>query len=205
MKIILIVFAVGFLLTFLAWLNNPWIIILPTKSSPQMLTLVKYSYARLNRITMRHYVNDVVVNEYVLDLKIDLRDQQPQKYKLPELNDGRVEISVELEDGVTPGNNSILTLNYDQASDLYNRGLLIYLATDFASHTEIDGFAYYDQYAYFISGQEGTYYAEEAGDSEWLIATDAPLPKKITREDMGFSPHHNDLWKENEWKTFMYK
>ena len=199
MKIFLIVFAVAVLAVFLAMWNNR-LIILPTNSSPQMLTLVKYGYPRPKKIIMRHYVNDVAVNEYVLELKRDLRSQQPQKYKLPEVSDGRAEINVEMEDGVTYNNNITLTLNCDSARDLYDRGLLIYLATDYASGTEINGYVYYDQYAYFISGQEKIYYAEKAGDSNWQRITDAPQLKKFTQAETGYSPHPNDLWKENGWK-----
>ena len=198
MKIILIVCGVGILLTFIAIWYNPWII-LPTKSSSNILTLVKYGYPRLNRITMRRYVNDVPINDYTLDLKIDLRIQQPQKYKLPKVNEGSVEINIELEDGVIHENSNVLTINYAQASDLYNQGLLVFLTTDYASIAYIGGFVYYDQYVYFISGEERTYYYQKAGSSEWSLITDAPQLKRFTREEMGYSPHRYGLWKENEW------
>jgi hypothetical protein len=162
-----------------------------------MLTLVKYGSLSTNRITLRHYVNGVHVSDYVLELKIGLRHQQPQSYDLPQLNEGMVEVNVELVNGMHKYNSSF-TINYDKASNLYEKGLLIYTTDDYNSNTTIGDFIYYDRYIYFKSGEDETSYFEKAGSSEWSLITDAPQPKRFTRKEMGYSSLYYG-WKENKW------
>ena len=189
---------IGSLITIILLRFNPWVI-LPTKSSPYNLTLVRHGGPFPNRIVMLHFIDDTLVNEYVLDLEIGLRNQQPQKYTLPEVNEGRVEMIVELEDGVIDENKKLLTVNYKQASDLYNDGLLLYLITDYASYTNIGDFVYYNQYVHFISGEERKTYFEKGGNTEWTLKSDTPLPKRFVRKDLEYTPL-DYTWKENEWK-----
>lgn len=197
-KIILIACGVGILIiAFLCYIYLSWII-LPTESSRHTLTLVRYGSPRIHQITMTHYVNDAPINDYILELKIELRNQQPHKYTLPKVNEGRVVINVELMNTLDE-NIGNLTINYDEVSDLHEKGLLIYTATNYKSSTYIGDFVYYDQYVYFVSGQETRYYFEKAGTSEWSIITDAPQLKRFTREERGYSPHRYGLWEENEW------
>lgn len=198
MKIILIACGVGVLLILIAICNNLWII-LPTESSPHTLTFVNYGGCYIDRVTIRHYVNEVHINDYVLELKIGVRYQHSQSYELPQLNEGMIEVNLELMDRADR-NDGTITINYDKASDLYEKGLLIYTTTDYKSNIAIGDFAYYDQYVYFISGKEKTSYFEKAGSSEWSLTTDSPKLKKFTREEMGYSTFYYG-WKENEWEV----
>lgn len=171
--------------------------IMPTRSSANMLTVVKDGYPAPARITVENYTNDAV-NEYVLDFKINLRSLDPQKYKMPELSDGRAEVSVELED-----DDGTLTVNYDRASDLYDRGLLICFSTDYPSSTEINGSVYRDHYIYFISGNDRVYYAQKGINPGWLSAVDVPKQRKFIFPGLGgYYPHQINLWKENKWEVF---
>lgn len=199
MKKILIVCGIGifiFLVSTYVYLFFPWVI-LPTKSLPNTLILVQNGYPDINRITMEHYVNDVLLNDYVLDLKTGL-SYQPQKYLLPKVKEGKVKINVELENGLVSGDNSTLTINY-HVSDLYNKGLLIYVTTDWQFATSINGCAYYNQYVDFVSGKKRTSYFEKAGDSEWLLTTDAPKLKRFRH--IGIDYFRDYRWKENGWDS----
>ena len=200
MTIILVVCGVGIpIIIFLCYWFNPWII-LPVKSSSHTLTLVRDGYPRIHQITMRHYVNDVLINDYNLELKIGLRVQQPQKYMLPLLNEGRVEINVELVN-ISDVNIGSFTVSYDNANDMYKKGLMIYTFSDFMSRIYIGGYAYCDEYIYFMSGKERTYYFEEAGSSEWSLTTNVPPLKRFIREQLGYCPLPYNSWKENEWEV----
>ena len=200
MKLILILCGVGIFIAFifLLYLRRTWVF-LPTKSSSHTLTLVRYGYPSPSRITLRHYVDDVPINEYILELKGELWSQVPQSYELPQLNEGMVEINVELKNGIDHSTGS-LTINYEEARDLYEKGLLIYFNTAFHSNITIGNFVYYDQYVYFVSKKERISYFEKAGSSEWVPITNAPPLKKFVREGMGYSPYFGSGWQEkNKW------
>ena len=143
-----------------------------------------------------HYVDTELINEYILELKIGLPIQTSQQYALPKVDEGRTEISVELEDGMT-GSGYVLTVNYI-ANDVYKRGLLIYLTTVHDSAIEINGLIYKNQYVDFVSGKERISYCKIAGETRWTLTTDAPKLKKVELEEMGYSNIYNG-WKENKW------
>lgn len=173
-------------------------IILPTKSTPAMLTIVDYSTSKLKQITMKHYVNDELVNKYVLELKIGVRSQTSQKYRIPEVREGMIEFEIKVDDGMIAGDEStFLTVKYN-TNDLYKDGLLIYLSTIFNSAITINGLVYCDQYIYFISGKERIYFFEKAGESQWLHVSNAPKPKWLVRAEISYSPFYYG-WKENKW------
>ena len=189
---------VAIVLLFMAWRFNPWVL-LPIKSVPHELTLVNYGGPYMNQIILRHYINGLHINDYVLELKIELWYQKPQTYMLPQLGEGMVEVKVDLKDGIIHDNNRTITVNYAQASYLYEKGLLIYTTDDSNSKITIGDFVYRDQYIYFITGKERQSCIEKAGSTEWSIITDAPQPKKFTREGMGYSSLYYG-WKENVWE-----
>jgi len=159
-------------------------------------------YLSPNKVTLRYYVNNVHTNDYVLELKGELWDRKPQTYELPQLQEGRVEVDVELDDKVSIPPESIctLTINYENAQNLYEKGVLIYFSTDLYSRTTIGRFVYYDQYVHFISGANRISYIEKAGPPNWSIIIDAPSPKKITPEGNFYFPYDDSDWKEkNKW------
>ncbi len=201
-KIILFICGVCGILTMalLCYIYFPWII-LPTKSTSQELTLVTYAYLSIHQVKMKYYVNEAFISEYVLELKNGIRNRQPQKYRLPKLVDGRVEVIVEFHNGINHENDSAIMINYELANDFYNRGLLVFLATDDASRTYsyLDGLVHYNDYTYFISGNERIYYSRKSGSKEWVIVTEAPELKRVTRIDRGYSPLPYGVWEKNEW------
>lgn len=127
-------------------LSYPWVIY-PTKSSPNKLSIACYSGFWPNKpvITLKHYVNGLHDSDYILDIKNGVHIQEPQSYELPDLDDGIVEVNIEMGDEM----NSSFKLTYDNAKDLYQRGLLIYLA-DYDDNG--------NQYVYLVSGKETTCY-----------------------------------------------
>lgn len=188
---------IALLILIACYIRFPWVI-LPTRSTPNTLTVVSCSAASIERVVMNHYVNDELINKYELEFKIGVFNQTAQKYTLPEVNEGRVEFNVEIADGIVPGNDSILTLNY-RTEDLHKKGLLIYSETVDNSTITINGSVYVSQYVNFISGKERIVYFEKAGESQWSVVSDAPKPKKIVGEEMGYSPMYYG-WKEaNKW------
>jgi hypothetical protein len=168
--------------------SYPWIIY-PTKSSPNKLFIVCHSglfYPNKPVITLKHYINNLHVCDNILVIKNGVHVQEPQSYDLPNLDNGRVEVTVELGDKM----NSSFTLNYDNANDLYQRGLLIYLA-DYNDNG--------NQYVYFVSGKETTCYNRTKDSSEWTIKAEVPSPKAIPhKEYFAYSVGYSG-WKENKW------
>ena len=165
--------------------------IYPTKSSPHKLSIACYDvnyYDNRPIITLKHYVNGLNVAEYILEIKNGLHIQEPQSYQLPKLENGRIEVNVELRDNM----NSQFTFTFEDAEDLYKKGLLIYL--DIGSH-------YYnkDQFACFVSGKETTCYGRETDIDKWNIKADMPSLKSIPpKENPGYAPT-NSGWREYKW------
>ena len=116
---------------------------------------------------MNHYINDELKNKYVLELKVGTTYQNSQKYDIPKVSEGIIEINVELADGVVSGNNSTITTN-SFAGNIQTKGLLIYVTTIYSTAIYINGFVYYDQYIDFVSGKEHITYIEKAGETQWL-------------------------------------
>lgn len=167
--------------------SYPWVIY-PTKSSPHKLSFVVHSGAWENKpkITLKHYVNGLHVRDYILNIKTGVHIQEPQSYELPDLDKGMVEVNINLGDEM----NSNFTLTYDNGEDLYQRGLLIYLADFDDNHNLL---------AYLVSGKETTCYNRTPGSTKWAIKEDVPSPK--------FFPHKEYYayisiycgWKDNKW------
>lgn len=174
------------------------VVILPTTSAPNTLTFVHCGFPDINQITLKYFADDELIDEYVLVLNVGGSVQTTQKYALPEVKEGRVEVNVDLEDGIVTGSRSVLTVNYS-TEELYKKGLLIYVTTDYGSAIEINGFVYQDQYIDFISGKKRTTYLEKAGKQQWSIVQDAPKLKKIQREQMGYFVDDGRWKKENYW------
>lgn len=197
-KILLHITCIWLPVVFVMVYYSPWIYI-PTHSSPYTLTLIETGYPSLKRIIVRHYMNNLHIDDYVLDLKIGIRNQKLQKYVLPEISEGEIEIIAVLEDGVTYENDCELAVKYDDIIELKNKGLLVYLLTDFKSGIYIGDFIYYDQFVCFISGEKKTVFVEKAGSSEWEYITEIPLLKKFVRKTAEYSPIYYG-WKENKWE-----
>jgi len=83
-----------------------------------------------------------------LILEKGVRVQEPQKYTLPSFEEGMIEVIIELGDD----DKSSFSISYDHANDLYRKGLLIYLSTDYADYTLINNKYVRDKYVYFLSG-----------------------------------------------------
>ena len=166
-------------------------VIYPIKSTPQELSLVHYSGFHSNRpvITLKHFVDERHITDYVLTIEKGLRQDEPQTYELPRIEEGTVEVYIELgrrfED-------SSFTITYNQASDLYEKGLLIYLYTDFSNAFQPDG------YIYFRSGRTKICYFRGAASSEWSIISNGPKLKRIPKRET-INIYWYSGWKENEW------
>jgi len=206
MAIIFILFGVGLCAAFIVKaLYFP--VLYPTRSSSRELTLVLYGgfYPNSPMITLKHYIDEVHVEDYVLTIENGIRIQEPQSYRLPKLDEGAVVISVELQDEV----NSVFTIIYSQASDLYRTGLLIYLYTDFNSSDFVkEGIYFRDKYVhfisgrhrttYFLSGEDRAYFLNNGNSPEWSIITNSPRLRMIPRNDAPYLVWYSG-WKENEW------
>lgn len=194
MKIILVLCCIVVpVISLLCYIYFPWVS-LPTKSLPHTLTLVHNGMPSIERVTLKHYVDGVHVNDYILDLNVEIRYQTSQSYELPQFNEGMVEVDV----GLTYEDTS-LTMSFEDTHNLYESGLLVYTTEIPESHITIDGFVYYDEYVYLIaSGNDKVCYFKEAGSTEWVAETNVPRPERFVREWMGYSPLYYG-WKENEW------
>ncbi len=182
-------------------MSSPWAI-LPTESTPSKLTIVKYGGPDIRKIIVKHITKDNVVKSHVLELNVSLASQIPQEYELPLIKGGRVEISVDFEDGVLADNDKVLTVTYEDADEVYNSGILIYSAGDLGKKITIDGLVYYNQYLHFISGNKKISYIEPAGGSEWEERNDLPKPKsKTPTYKNSYFPNYDSGWREkNKWK-----
>ncbi len=161
--------------------------ILPTKSSPNTLSIVRYSgpYGFPNKpvITLKQYVNGSHICNYTLEIKAGVFIQEPQWYELPKLNNGQVEIDVKFGDEMSSG----ITLIYDDAQDFYQEGVLIYFANFSIPHV------------YFVSGKETTCYSRATDTEEWTNVTDFPSLKAIPADEgIGWVTVYSG-WKENKW------
>jgi hypothetical protein len=170
------------------------LVILPTESSGNKLTVVNDGGPPIKSITLKHYADGKNTENYRLELAIEPRYQQPQKYELPSFEDGSIKAVVEC------GESYVFENDYQDARDLYKNGLLLYTASDIGTTVEINGSVSYDRYIYFNSGKNKTAFVQKAGVSEWSAADNAPRLKKINKAGMGYSPIYYG-WRENEWVT----
>lgn len=169
---------------------SDWVI-LPTKSFSKMLTVVCCGYTDPERITLRHYVDDVCINNYILEFKVLADDQHAQFYQLPKLSEGRVTVTVEISD------DNFFIVNYEEARNLYKNGLLLYTSTDTGSNVTINGLVYYDEYVYFISGKNKISYMKTR-DKNWLPVKDTPHINVFQKKEK-FYMVDDYKWKENKW------
>lgn len=194
MKLIFILCILGIsMLVFLIYSSLNWVMF-PTKSVPHTMTLSRYTYLCANKITLKHYVNDIHIRNYVLELKVGMGVQGIQSYNLPQLSEGSVEVIVELNDEL----NSSITMKYNHAQNLYEKGLLIYFTDNNSEYFIVDGKSLYDRYVYFVSNNIKICYYREAFASNWEIIDDAPPLKIFAKEQMGHFPCANE-WKNNHW------
>ncbi len=170
-------------------LSYPWGIIYPTKSSPHKLSIVIHSGSWENKpiITLKHYVNGLRVSDYILNIKNGVHVQEPQSYELPNLDNGIVEVNINLGDEM----NSNFTLTYDNAEELYEKGLLIYLA-DYNDNNDL--------LAYLVSGKETTCYNRAPDYSaKWVIKAEMPSPKFFPHKEYTAYVSIYSGWKDNKW------
>ena len=172
-------------------------VIYPIRSSSQTLYVVLFAgYIQPNRpvITLKHYIDSQHVADYVLTIEHGIRPQEPQTYSLPQIKEGAVEVNVEIGDSL---NRSTLTTYY-HANDLYNRGLLIYLNTDFSDYSVVDGKVVREQYIILVSGKDTRSYVNEIYSLGWSLMTSNP---KLERIPLDVTPYlvTYSRWKENEW------
>jgi len=146
-------------------------------------------------ITLKQYIDELHIVEYTLEIKNGVHIQEPQSYELPELHSGTVEINCALGDS----ENSSFTISYNEASNFYQEGLLIYITDNMSEYVMVDGIEYYDKYIYFVSGKEETCYYKSAYSPEWLIITDAPPLKGLKRNEPAPYIVNYCGWRENRW------
>ncbi|MDR1688950.1 MAG: hypothetical protein LBS21_10125 [Clostridiales bacterium] len=196
---IAIMLVVGILITvFIIFLCFP--VIYPTKSSSNKLSIVEYGgyylYSEKPIITLKHYIDETHVADYVLTIENGIRDLEPQFYDFPELFEGAIEVNLELH-----GREKLnFQIDYNQAKEIYEKGLLIYFDSDFNSDYAIDEKNYleYDRYIHFISGKNKICFFKKAGYSQWSVSNSSPRLKKIPRNVEPYSLWYSG-WKENNW------
>ena len=184
---IVVAWIIAIFVMFFSFVASLQYVVLPTNSSQNMLTLSSDGYISPSRITIKHYVNNIHVCDYTLDLSIELRHQTFQKYKLPQLNEGRVEVCIELV-----GEQGYIKTNFIKAKVLYEKGILIYFSSD---NRDIN------RYVYFISGRNKNIYYnkyDENGVFKWFPVQKAPNPRKIIRKEISYS-YGSYGWEENSW------
>ena len=198
-KIVIIVLVVGIVFIFVAQLYWPWVFF-PTDSSPHKLTHTMRRWRDSNKpvVTVRHYIAGIRSTDYIPTLENGISNLEKQQYLLPNIDSGTVEVVIELGDS----QDSSFSITYDQASELYERGLLIHLTDNNSRNITVGNIVYYDSYVYFVSGNMNTYYFKEANTSEWLSVNDAPPLSRIHRKERPPADVvYYSGWKENEWRV----
>lgn len=181
--ILLLCLVVTLIILIFCYFLSFWVV-LPTESLSNTLTLARYGYVSPSRIILRHYINDVHICDYTLDLKVELRHQTVQHYELPQLDNGWVEVCVELKN-----NKGNINTRFDHVKDLYERGLLIYYGSDLSD---------IDRYVHFISGENKTCFHNKNGVFDWEFGNDESKIIKYSRQEISYSPGYYG-WKENRW------
>lgn len=181
------------LLVIYAYIRCP---ILPTKSIPQTLSLALHSGFDYNKptITLQHNVDGVLVTTYTLTIENGVRVEEPQEYAFPNLSDGNVEVTIMLGDEL----NSSFMIAFP-TNELYENGLLIYLARYGDEYDIIDGKARYKRYVYFVSGEDSVCYHLGTYSKEWIVIPNPPSPKRFAPNTTPYNYGYNSGWKRNEW------
>lgn len=166
---------------------------MPVNSSPRTLSIARYAgYNTELTITLRHYVDDIHLSDYVLILERGVQRHEPQRYRLPNLREGTVEVIFEIE-GEKP---DAVMMTYS-ANELYKKGLLIYLTDNDSEYVFVDGDYNNDSYVFFVSGKNEICNYKQPFSSEWITITDAPQRKRFLGEPLPTG--WNSGWEENEW------
>ncbi|MDR2589619.1 MAG: hypothetical protein LBC71_01330 [Oscillospiraceae bacterium] len=181
-------------------------VIYPVKSTPQELTIVLYRGFHHNSpiITLRHYIGDLHIADYTLVIENGIGAEETQNYRLPRFEEGTVEINIDLRDRMDSRSTPI-SLIYDNAEELYQRGLLIYITTDGSGRSIVDDNNLviehvYDRYVHFVSGQDRKCFLKEKYSSEWVLTSNAPSLKRLPAKYSGPQlPPYYSGWRENEW------
>ena len=191
---------------FLVWIYWPWVFF-PTTSSRHELTITNDGWGSRTRpiVTISHYVNGMHAAKYILTIENGVSHLERQSYRLPRFDEGTVEVKVEFGTGPTGVGPPIdFTLVYENASDLYEGGLLIHITGNNGERIWINGTGYDDHHVYFMSGEREQVYFRKANTSEWLSISDAPPLERVLRK----GPPPGDTvfysgWREYEW-TVVY-
>ena len=162
-----------------------YLVVLPTASSANTLTLVEYGLINPNQVTLKHYVDNAHICDYTLNLKVGLDNQTNHTYELPKFDKGWVEICVKLE-----RNEGHINARFEKAADLYKNGLLIYFGGDYAGT---------DKYVYFKSGRDNLYFHKKEEVFDWGPTTDTSALKKIVKQEIGYIPGDYGWKEENKW------
>ena len=186
-KKIIIILAIVFFALLFGYIYLAYLVVLPTASSANTLTLVEYGLIDPNQVTLKHYVDNAHICDYTLEIKSSIRNQTAQKYELPKFDKGWIEVCVKLE-----RNDGYINARFEKAADLYKNGLLIYFGGDYAGT---------DKYVYFKSGRDNLYFHKKEEVFDWGPTTDTSAFKKIGIQEMGYVSCHYDYgWKEeNKW------
>ncbi len=185
-KKIIIILAIVFFVLLLVYIYLSYLVVLPVKSSANSLTLVKNGACLgPSKIILRHHINDIHICDYTLDLKIGLWHQTFQKYKLPKFDKGWIEVCVELEN-----NNGYINARFENAKELYEKGLLIYFRGNNYS---------VDRYVYCKSGKNNLYFHKKEGVFDWGPTADTSGLKKIVKQEIGYSNFYYGWKEENKW------
>ncbi|MDR2598906.1 MAG: hypothetical protein LBC73_01355 [Oscillospiraceae bacterium] len=182
-------------------------VIYPVKSTPQELTIVLYRgfFPNSPIITLRHYIGNLHIADYNLVIENGIRTEESQNYRLPEFEEGVIEIYIDLRDKMDSRSTPI-SLIYDNAEELYQRGLLIYITTDGSGGLSIvddNNFVVehvYDRYVHFVSGKDKKCFLKEAYSTEWVLTSNAPSLKRLPAKYSGPQlPPYYSGWRENDW------
>ena len=184
-KKIIIILAIVFFALLSGYIYLDCLAILPVKSSANTLTLAEYGHIGPRRIILKYYVNDVHICDYTLNLKVELRNQSVQKYKMPKFDKGRVDVYIELD-----RDEGCINARFEDAKDLFKNGLLIYIKSSYYS---------IDSYVYCISGKDKLYYHRREGIFDWEPTTDTSALKKFLKQEMGYVPGNYGWKEENKW------
>lgn len=173
------------------------IVVIPTKSSSEKLTLTRLGAVTPKNISIKQYIGDKYICTYVLEIEHGLYNQTTQHYELPQIKEGTIDVEVEI-DGY-PQDNFVLVNRYSNAYEVYKNGLLIYFSTEYFDDSEQDKPSSKDRIC-FISGDDKYLYYRESHTSVWIHNNEIPPLKKYQKKDkIAYVPPWSYEWKTNKW------
>lgn len=195
-KIILITAMVffAFLISLMILFFCYWyLVFFPTNSSTRTLTIANNGGFSIENVTLSCYSGDEHICDYVLEITNYIGLQNVAKYDLPVILNERLELKIDM------GRNGILAIDCENASEIYESGVLIYLK--YRPSVKIGNSTYTDGYVWFISGKNKTCYSKEAllprEKAEWIVEPNAAKPEWVAKAWMGYVPANNG--NENIW------